>query len=64
MSEPSKPKVGLRERLQIKRRERQHKKAEAIDRARREGAMSPRDARRHIHPGSGGGDSGGGLGGV
>jgi hypothetical protein len=62
MSEPNKPKVGLRERLQTRRRERQQKKAEAIDRARREGAMSPRDARRHIHPGSG--DSGGGLGGV
>jgi hypothetical protein len=47
MSDPNKSKAGLRERLQAKRRERQQKKAEAIDRARREGAMRPEDARRN-----------------
>ena len=47
MSEPNNSKAGLRERLQTKRRERQQKKAEAIDRARREGAMRPEEARRN-----------------
>jgi hypothetical protein len=48
MSEPNKSKAGLRERLQTKRWERQRKKAEAMDRARREGATRPWDMRRDI----------------
>jgi hypothetical protein len=59
MSEPNKPQVGLRERLQTKRRERQQKKAERVDRERREGVTRPEDIRRATGRGS---DYGGGGG--
>lgn len=62
MSAPKKSKVGLRERLQTKRRERQDRKAERMDRARREGARRPEDVRRDpgIGAGHGASDIGGG----
>jgi hypothetical protein len=57
-----KSKVGLRERLQTKGHERQDRKAERMDRARREGARRPEDIRRDpgIGPGHGTSDLGGG----
>lgn len=61
MPEPNKPKVGLRERLQAKRRERQERKAEAIDRARREGAMRPEEARRNAGANAGNDSGFGGM---
>jgi len=51
MSEPNKSTAGLRERLRTKRWEGQERKAERMDRARREGARPPEDVRRA--PGSG-----------